>query len=88
MSRSKWKGPYIDTNSLKNLQNLEKAYIRTIITRDSMIVPRFLEKTFEIYNGEKFVEVLVTEEMIGHKFGEFASTRKRFEFKKKKQKNK
>ena len=86
MSRSKWKGPYVDTNNLKDLQNLKKTYIKTIITRNSTILPKFLEKTFEIYNGKKFTEILVTEEMIGHKFGEFASTRKRFAFKKKKTK--
>ncbi len=86
MSRSKWKGPYVDTNSLKELQNLKKTYIKTVITRNSKILPKFLEKTFEIYNGKKFTEILVTEEMIGHKFGELSSTRKRFAFKKKKTK--
>lgn len=86
MSRSKWKGPYVDTNSLKNFQNLKKTYAKPLITRNSTILPKFLDKTFEVHNGKKFTEVLVTEEMIGHKFGEFSSTRKRFAFKKKKQK--
>ena len=86
MSRSKWKGPYVDANSLKDLQNSKKTYIKTTITRNSTILPRFLEKTFKVYNGKKFTEVLVTEEMIGHKFGEFSFTRKRFAFKKKKTK--
>lgn len=88
MSRSKWKGPYVDTNGLKNLQNSKKTYLKKVVTRNSTILPKFLEKTFEIYNGKKFTEVLVTEEMIGHKFGEFSHTRKRFAFKKKKKKNK
>ena len=88
MSRSNLKGPYVDTKGLKDLQNSEKTYIKTIVTRNSTIVPKFLEKTFEVHNGKKFTEILVTEEMIGHKFGEFSATRKRFVFKKKKQKNK
>ena len=86
MSKSKWKSPYIDINGLKNLQNSKKTYLKTTITRNSTILPKFLEKTFEVYNGKKFTEILVTEEMIGHKFGEFSSTRKRFAFKKKKNK--
>lgn len=85
MSRSKWKGPYVDINGLKILQNSKKTYLTTVIARNSTILPKFLERTFKIYNGKKFIEVLVTEEMIGHKFGEFSATRKRFAFKKKKQ---
>ena len=86
MSRSKWKGPYIDTNSLDKKYQSNKNYIKPIVARSTTILPQFIEKTFEVYNGKKFNEILVTEEMIGHKFGEFSTTRKRFSFKKKKTK--
>lgn len=86
MGRSKWKGPYIDEKGLKTLENSKKSYLKTIISRKTSIVPKFVEKTFEVYNGKKFIEIIVTEEMIGHKFGEFSSTRKRFSFKKTKTK--
>lgn len=82
MGRSKWKGPYIDEKSLKTLKNSKKSYVKPVISRNTSILPKFVEQAFEIYNGKKFVAILVTEEMIGHKFGEFSSTRKRFSFKK------
>ena len=82
MGRSKWKGPYIDTKSLKTLKKSKKSYIKTAISRNATILPKFVEQTLEVYNGKKFVEIIVTEEMVGHKFGEFSSTRKRFSFKK------
>jgi small subunit ribosomal protein S19 len=84
MSRSKWKGPYLDKNSAKNIQESKKNYKKLIVSRNSVILPTFIDQTFEIYNGKKFNEILVTEEMIGHKFGEFSATRKRFSFKEKK----
>ena len=83
MSRSKWKGPYINTNSINKKYQSNKNYIKPIVARNTIILPQFIEKTFEVYNGKKFNEILVTEEMIGHKFGEFSATRKRFSFKKK-----
>lgn len=86
MSRSKWKGPFIDEKGLKALESSKKSYIKTRISRKTSIIPKFVEQTFEVYNGKQFVEILVTEEMIGHKFGEFSSTRKRFSFKKTKTK--
>ena len=86
MSRSKWKGPYVDINGLEKLQTSKKAYLKTPITRNSTILPKFLEKNFIVYNGKNFTEIVVTEEMIGYKFGEFSFTRKRFAFKKKKTK--
>jgi len=86
MSRSKWKGPYVDKKSLNEAQQSKKNYKRPIISRNATILPQFIEQTFEVYNGKKFSEILVTEEMIGHKFGEFSPTRKRFLFKKKKTK--
>nr|AVR57682.1 ribosomal protein S19 [Halamphora calidilacuna] len=84
MSRSKWKGPYLNKNIAKNLQQSKKSYKKLIVSRNSVILPTFIDKTFEVYNGKKFNEILVTEEMIGHKFGEFSATRKRFVFKDKK----
>ena len=86
MSRSKWKGPYIDENHINETHQSKKNYIKPIIPRNATILPKFVAKTFEVYNGKKLNEILVTEEMIGHKFGEFSSTRKRFSFKKKKPK--
>ena len=86
MSRSKWKGPYIEEYGLNKTQHVKKNYIKPIVSRNTTILPKFIEKTFDVYNGKKFNEILVTEEMIGHKFGEFSATRKRFSFKKKKTK--
>lgn len=86
MGRSKWKGPYVDTKGLKTLEKSKKSYIKTTISRNTTILPKFVEHTLEVHNGKKFAEILVTEEMIGHKFGEFSSTRKRFSFKKTKTK--
>lgn len=86
MSRAKWKGPLIDENSLKDLQESKKNYTKITVSRNATILPKFVESIVEIYNGKKFSEINITEEMLGHKFGEFSSTRKRFAFKKKKQK--
>ena len=87
MSRSKWKGPHIEKDSLDKIQQSKKNCVKLIVSRNTTILPKFVEKTCEVYNGNKFNEVFITEEMIGHKFGEFSATRKRFLFKKNKQKN-
>lgn len=84
MSRSKWKGPSLTKNSIQNLQNSETLHTSIEVTRSSKILPKFLKKTFEIHNGKQLNEILVSEEMIGYRFGEFVATRKRFSFKKKK----
>lgn len=84
MSRSKWKGPLIRENSLTNLQKSKKSDLKTSISRDTTILPSFINGVFKIHNGKEYDEVTVTDEMIGHKFGEFSFTRKRFSFKKKK----
>lgn len=84
MSRSKWKGPYLDKSNLKNLKEIKKDCFKTMISRSSTILPKFINKTFEVHNGKKLNEIVVTEDMIGHKFGEFSPTRKRFVFKSKK----
>lgn len=84
MSRSKWKNLYVNLEFIKqrNLENLQKLSI-SIISRNSEIVPAFLGLTFNVYNGKNYVEITVTDEMIGYKFGEFSYTRSTFAFKKK-----
>nr|YP_004222751.1 ribosomal protein S19 [Glaucocystis nostochinearum]ADW83123.1 ribosomal protein S19 [Glaucocystis nostochinearum] len=71
MPRSIWKKPYF-LNYLKNTKNKKKIWCR-----DSMILPEFINKSFSIHNGKNFLNVIVNEEMIGHKIGEFCSTRKK-----------
>ena len=82
MSRSKWKGPYINPKHLKKLNKKEA----NIMSRNSKIIPKFLDLTFKIHNGKNYIELLITEDMLGHKFGEFVFTRSKFEFKKKSKK--
>lgn len=78
MARSVWKGPFVDgyllKKALESLQGAKKQVIKTW-SRRSTIVPQFVGLTFAVYNGKKFVPVLVTEEMVGHKLGEFSPTR-------------
>jgi small subunit ribosomal protein S19 len=69
MTRSVWKGPFVDGYLLK------KADAARSSGRRSTILPQFVGLTFGVYNGQKHVPVIVTEEMVGHKFGEFAPTR-------------
>lgn len=78
MARSLRKGPYIDPKLLKKLQRIppgSKTVIKTW-ARDSVISPEMVGYTFGVHNGKTFVEVHVTEEMVGHRLGEFAPTRK------------
>ena len=86
MSRANWKAPHINENTINQIKQSKKNYIKPTVSRNTTILPKFVEKTFEVYNGKKFNDILVIEEMIGHKFGEFSITRKRFSFKKKKTK--
>lgn len=79
MSRVQWKGPYVNIEVLQR-KNEQNAFISS---RSSEIVPAFLGLIFKIYNGKNYVELTVTDEMIGHKFGEFSFTRSKFMFKKK-----
>jgi small subunit ribosomal protein S19 len=78
MARSVWKGPFVDGYLLKKAEAARvsgrKEVIRTW-SRRSTILPHFVGLTFAVHNGHKFVPVLVTENMVGHKFGEFAPTR-------------
>jgi len=78
MSRSVWKGPFVDGYLLKKADAARASTRNTVIqiwSRRSTILPQFVGLTFGVYNGKKHIPVLVTEEMIGHKFGEFAPTR-------------
>ena len=85
MSRSKWKTPVLNFNTV----NLKKKIIKNdLINRSSKIVPNFLGNTFKIHNGKSFVELIVSKNMIGHKFGEFVFTRTKYIFKNKKNKKK
>jgi small subunit ribosomal protein S19 len=78
MARSVWKGPFVDGYMLKKADAARSSGKHTIIkiwSRRSTIIPQFVGLTFGVYNGKKFIPVAVNEDMIGHKFGEFAPTR-------------
>ena len=86
MSRSKWKGPYVQTDLLKQIskvKNCKKTNFK-IFCRNSTIIPQFIGLHFNIHTGKLFVKIEVSEIMVGHKFGEFCPTRKKFSYKKKK----
>ena len=78
MARSVWKGPFVDPSLLKKVEK-EKAQsnpkpIKTW-SRKSTIIPEFIGISFLIYNGKKFIPIKISEEMVGHKLGEFSPTR-------------
>ena len=78
MARSVWKGPFIDGYLLNKAEASRASSRNEIIkiwSRRSTILPQFVGLTFGVYNGRKFIPVNVTEEMVGHKLGEFAPTR-------------
>ena len=78
MSRSLKKGPFVDKYLLKKVDALDKAGKKEVIktwSRRSTIFPQFIEHTFAVYNGREHIPVFVTEDMVGHKLGEFAPTR-------------
>ncbi|MBC6439607.1 MAG: 30S ribosomal protein S19 [Rhodospirillales bacterium] len=78
MSRSVWKGPFVDGYLLKKADAVRESGRKEVIktwSRRSTIMPQFVGLTFGVYNGQKHVPVLVTENMVGHKFGEFSPTR-------------
>lgn len=78
MSRSIKKGPYIDNNLLKKVSGMKTGDQTKIKTwaRASVIAPEFVGFTFAVHNGKEHIAVFVTEDMVGHKFGEFSPTRK------------
>ena len=78
MARSVSKGPFIDGYLLKKADKVRQSGRNEIIkiwSRRSTILPQFVGLTFGVYNGQKHIPVMVTEEMVGHKFGEFSPTR-------------
>ena len=78
MSRSIWKGPFVDSYLLKKAEKAQgsgKSEVIKIWSRRSTILPQFVGLTFGVYNGQKHIPVNVTEEMIGQKFGEYSPTR-------------
>lgn len=78
MARSVWKGPFVDGYLLGKAEASRQSGRKEVIktwSRRSTILPQFVGLTFGVHNGQKFIPVLVTENMIGHKFGEFSPTR-------------
>jgi len=79
MSRSVWKGPFVDLSLLKKVEaaaeSSKQGQVIKTWSRRSTIMPQFVGITFNVYNGHKFVPVYVTDEMVGHKLGEFSPTR-------------
>ena len=78
MSRSIWKGPFVDPSLIKKVEQLKdktnKPPIKTW-SRKSTIIPEFVGYSFLIHNGKKFIPIKISEEMVGHKLGEFSPTR-------------
>ena len=78
MTRSVWKGPFVDETLIKKAQAVSDSGKKQVIktwSRRSTILPEFVGLTFGVYNGRKFIPISVTENMVGHKFGEFSPTR-------------
>ena len=81
MSRSVWKGRFVEESLIKKVDNQKKEPNRKPIktwSRKSTIIPDFVGVSFLIYNGKKFIPITISEDMVGHKFGEFAPTRQFF----------
>ena len=78
MSRSVWKGPFVDPSLIKKVEKLKTQANPSPIktwSRKSTIIPEFVGISFLIYNGKKFIPIKISEEMVGHKLGEFSPTR-------------
>jgi small subunit ribosomal protein S19 len=78
MARSIKKGPFVDKYLEKKVDTLNAKKIKEVIktwSRRSTILPKFVEHTFAVHNGRKFIPIYITENMVGHKLGEFAPTR-------------
>ena len=79
MARSLKKGPFVDDSLMKKVQVMNESGKKEVIktwSRRSIIYPEFIGHTFAVHNGKDFIPVYVTEDMVGHKLGEFALTRK------------
>ena len=78
MSRSVWKGPFVDPSLIKKIEQAKNKLSKTPIktwSRKSTIIPEFVGHSFLIYNGKKFLQLTISEDMVGHKLGEFCPTR-------------
>ena len=78
MARSVWKGPYFDITLYKKVKKSKEQNSKSPIktwSRRSTIIPDFVGVTLSVYNGKSFIPVFVTEDMVGHKLGEFSPTR-------------
>ena len=78
MARSVWKGPFVDMTLIKKATKVSESGRKEVIktwSRRSTILPQVVGLTFGVYNGKKFIPVLVNENMVGHKLGEFSPTR-------------
>jgi len=78
MSRSLKKGPFVDTSLLEKIESMNRANEKKVIktwSRRSTVTPEMVGHTMAVHNGKKFIPVYVTENMVGHKLGEFAPTR-------------
>ena len=78
MARSLKKGPFVDEKLLKKVQNMNEGGKKKVIktwSRRSMITPDFVGHTFAVHNGNKFIPVFISENMVGHKLGEFSPIR-------------
>ena len=78
MSRSLKKGPYVEEGLMRKVQMMEASGDKQVIktwARRSTIPPEFVGFTFAVHNGKKFIPVYITDQMVGHKLGEFAATR-------------
>jgi small subunit ribosomal protein S19 len=81
MSRSIQKAPFFKYNLINN----QKKWIK-IFNKNLVIMPQYINYIYNIYNGKTFIKIKITNDMVGHKFGEFINTRKRYIYKKKKKK--
>ena len=78
MTRSVWKGPFVDGYMLRKAEKSRasgRSEVIKIWSRRSTVLPQFVGLTFGVHNGTKHIPVMVNEDMVGHKFGEFAPTR-------------
>ncbi len=78
MARSLKKGPYVDYKLYRKIQKLNESGKKEVVktwARASMIIPDFVGHTIAVYNGMKFIPVYITEDMVGHRLGEFSMTR-------------
>ncbi len=78
MSRSLKKGPFVDLPLLEKIEVMNRSGVKKVIktwSRRSTVVPEMVGHTVAVHNGKKFIPIYVTENMVGHKFGEFAPTR-------------